>query len=44
MGESINVGSLFVESFLNFTTFSIAERQKIHASNSLSVVTVHSEG
>ena len=43
-GESINVGSLFVVIFLNFMRFIITERQKIYASNSLSVVTVHSEG
>ena len=43
-GESINVGLLFAVIFLNFTRFTITEWQKIHASNSLSVVTVHSEG
>ena len=36
--------SLFVVIFLNFMRFIITERQKIYASNSLSVVTVHSEG
>ena len=44
MGESINVDTLFVVTFLNFMRFTITDRQKIHASNNLSVVTVHSEG
>ena len=43
-GESINVGLLSVVTFLNFTRFTIAEVQKIHASNSLSEVNVHSDG
>ena len=43
-GESINVGSLFVITFLNFTRFTIAERHWFLASNNLNIITVHSEG
>ena len=43
-GESINVGSLFVIAFLNFTRFTIAERYWFLASINLNIVTVHSEG
>ena len=43
-GQSVNVGALFVVTFLNFMRFTITKRQKIHASNNLNVVTVHSEG
>ena len=43
-GQSVNVGSLFVVTFLNFMKFTSTKRQKIHACNNLSVFTVHTEG